>query len=84
VNDPALAPVTDPSKDGAAQGLAHVCAFMDKVAARTRDVTAGDIKGLQDAGVVDADIVRLCEIAAFLAYQLRTLAGLRLMSEVWT
>lgn len=74
-----FAPLADPAEDGAGEGLAHVVAFMDKVAARTRDVEAGDIEALQAAGVADADIVRLAELNAFLSYQLRVMAGLRLM-----
>ena len=38
-----------------------------------------DIADLQAAGVADADIVRLAELNAFLAYQIRVIAGLRLM-----
>ncbi len=75
----AFADLTDPAKDGAAQGLAEVVGFMDKVAADTRNVTAADVSGLQAAGVADADIVRLAELNAFLAYQIRVIAGLRLM-----
>ena len=59
--------------------LDHVLAFVDKVANQTRDIAAKDIAGLQAAGVSDADIVRLCELIAFLAYQIRVVAGLRLM-----
>lgn len=77
------AALASPSDDGAAQGLAPVVAFMDKVAADTRNVAASDISGLQAAGIADADIVRLCELNAFLAYQLRVIAGLRLMKEVY-
>ena len=55
-------------------------AFVDKVANDTRNIDAQDIAGLQTAGVSDADIVRLCELVAFLAYQLRVVAGLRLMT----
>lgn len=61
--------------------LGHVLAFVDKVANRTRDISAEDISGLQTKGVPDADIVRLCELVAFLAYQIRVVAGLRLMQE---
>ncbi len=74
-----FAALCDPAESGAAQGVGEVTAFMDKVAARTREVAAEDISGLQAAGVSDADIVRLCELNAFLAYQLRVIAGLRLM-----
>ncbi|MEY8831356.1 hypothetical protein AB9K34_23545 [Sedimentitalea sp. XS_ASV28] len=77
------AALADPSDEGAGQGLAPVLAFMDKVAADTRNVSAHDISGLQAAGIADADIVRLCELNAFLAYQLRVIAGLRLMKEVY-
>ena len=77
-----FAPLADPGADGQAQGLAHVAAFMDKVAADTRHVAAGDVAGLQAAGVADADIVRLAELNAFLAYQIRVIAGLRLMKAV--
>lgn len=74
-----FAMLADPAQDGAAQELAEVVAFMDKVAADTRNVAAANISGLQAAGVSDADIVRLCELNAFLAYQIRVVAGLRLM-----
>ena len=33
------------------------------------------------AGVADPDIVRLCELNAFLAYEIRLIAGLRLLRE---
>lgn len=75
-----FAGLANPAEDGMALGLGPVIAFMDKVAANTRDVTAEDIAALQDAGITDADIVRLCELNAFLAYQLRVIAGLRLMA----
>ncbi|WP_353475929.1 hypothetical protein PVT71_23400 (plasmid) [Salipiger sp. H15] len=74
------AALADPSEDGAALGLARVVAFMDSVAMLPRDVTAEEISALLGAGVSDADIVRLCELNAFLAYQLRLIAGLRLMT----
>ncbi|MFD2739529.1 hypothetical protein ACFSUD_08120 [Sulfitobacter aestuarii] len=73
------ATLADPAQDGAAQGVAAMVAFMDKVAAKTAGVAAGDVSALQSAGVSDADIVRLAELNAFLAYQIRLIAGLRLM-----
>lgn len=75
-----FAALADPARDGAEEGLGPVVAFMDKVAARTRDIAAGDIADLQAAGIADADIVRLAELNAFLAYQIRLIAGLRLMA----
>lgn len=75
-----FAALADPSETGQALGLSHVVTFMDKVAAKPRDIAAEDISVLQAAGVADADIVRLCELNAFLAYQLRLIAGLKLMT----
>ena len=74
-----MAALGDPAQTGAAQGLSAVVAFVDKVASQTRDIAAEDVAGLQAAGVADADIVRLCELVAFMAYQIRLVAGLRLM-----
>ena len=74
-----MAGLADPSQDGETEGLAHVLAFADKAANHTRDILAEDISKLQAEGVDDADIVRLCELVAFVAYQLRVVAGLRLM-----
>lgn len=79
-----FAALADPANDGAAQGLADVLAFMDKVAADTRNVAADDISGLQAAGVADADIVRLAELNAFLAFHIRVIAGLRLMKGAFS
>lgn len=76
------AALAEPGADGEAQGLAEVVSFMDKVAADTRSVAATDISGLQAADVADADIVRLAELNAFLAYQIRVIVGLRLMKGI--
>jgi uncharacterized protein YciW len=72
-------PLADPAQPGDGPVMAAVVAFMDRVAADTRHVTADDVARLQAAGVADADIVRLAELNAFLAYQIRVIAGLRLM-----
>ncbi|MCK5749300.1 MAG: hypothetical protein KAH44_24010 [Oricola sp.] len=79
ITDETASPLADPANDGSAQDLAAVVAFMDKVAARTREVRAEDIEALKSAGIEDADIVRLAELNAFLAYQIRLIAGLKLM-----
>ena len=69
---------SDPAQDGSADD-AVLIAFVDKVAGATKDIAADDIARLQNAGVSDPDIVRLCELVAFVAYQVRVVAGLRLM-----
>ena len=47
-----------------------------------RESTRQDIAALKAVGVSEADIVRLSELGAFVNYQLRVLAGLRLLKEV--
>lgn len=56
-----------------------IIAFTDLVTARPRDTRPDDVEALKSAGIGDADIVRLAELNAFLAYQVRLIAGLRLM-----
>ena len=78
-----LAALADPA--GPVPGdLARVVGFMDAVSVAPRDVTESDVAGLQQAGVADGDIVRLAELNAFLAYQCRLVAGLRLMAREGT
>ena len=52
---------------------------MDLVTLGPKDAVAGDIQALRAAGLAEADIVRLSELIAFLAYELRLVAGLRLL-----
>lgn len=77
----ALISLSDADEDGARFDLAAVVSFMDRVAVQPREIQAEDIQILQDAGIGDADIVRLCELNAFLSYQIRLVAGLRLMAR---
>ncbi|MFE3837954.1 hypothetical protein [Pseudogemmobacter sonorensis] len=79
--DPELRPFADPVTGTEDRALAAMLAFTDAVARNPRDFGAGDLSALQTAGVADADIVRLAELNAFLAYQLRLIAGLKLMVE---
>lgn len=81
IDDDYYKPITDPANDGTTLQIAHVVSFMDNVAINPRQVVAGDIQTLQQQGVDDADIVRLTELNAFLAYQLRLIAGLALISD---
>ncbi|WP_108660333.1 CMD domain-containing protein [Acuticoccus kandeliae] len=59
--------------------LAAILDYMDQVAVTPREATAGEITAMQAAGVSDADIVRLAELNAFLAYQIRLVAGIKLL-----
>lgn len=74
------AKLADPAFDGGEDARwAALIAYTDLATLRPRDATASDIETLKAAGIEDADIVRLAELNAFLAYQMRLVAGLRLM-----
>lgn len=73
--------LADPANDGSTLGLAHVITFMDSVTVQPRDITGSDIRALQEHDVNDADIVRLSELNAFMAYQVRLITGLKLLGE---
>ena len=47
-----------------------------------REATRADIEALKAVGLGEADIVRLSELAAFVNYQLRVVAGLKLLKQV--
>jgi uncharacterized protein YciW len=79
--DPAH-PLADPNFDGGGDArLGAILAYMDRVAAAPREASAADVTAMQAAGVADADIVRVSQLNAFLAYQIRLIAGLRLMRD---
>ncbi|MFI0847983.1 CMD domain-containing protein [Mesorhizobium sp. IMUNJ 23232] len=52
---------------------------VDLVAHDPKSATKNDIELLKQAGISDADIVRLSELIAFVSYQIRVVAGLKLM-----
>lgn len=79
VSDPALRGLADPNAAGRDARERSVVTFMDRVATQPRAVQAEEIEGLKAAGVTDADIVRLCELNAFMSYQCRVLAGLAVL-----
>jgi uncharacterized protein YciW len=59
--------------------LAAILRHADLLTRDPRRATRQDIERLKAAGVEEADIVRLAELCAFLAYQARLLLGLRLL-----
>ena len=54
----------------------------DLVTVDPKEAVDGDIAALKSAGLEDADIVRLSQLIAFVSYQIRVVAGLRLIAEV--
>ena len=59
--------------------LAALLRHVDLVTTAPKNASQADIQALSQAGLSDADIVRLSELIAFVNYQLRLIAGLRLM-----
>ena len=70
--DPEAPPPADPLQ---AAMLRHV----DLVTRAPREATRRDIDALREAGIAEADIVRLSQVIAFVNYQVRVIAGLRLL-----
>ncbi len=70
--DPAAPPPADPR-------LAAIVGHVDLVSRSPRDATRADVGRLLAAGVAEADVVRLSQLVAFLGYEVRLLAGLRLL-----
>ena len=73
-----MARIADPSFKGSGR-IGALIAYTDLASKAPKDAGPGDIEALKRAGIGDADIVRLAELNAFLAYQVRLVAGLKLM-----
>ncbi|UYG00862.1 MULTISPECIES: CMD domain-containing protein [unclassified Halomonas] len=61
--------------------LAAMVTYVDLVTRSPKDATKADIEALREAGLIDADIVRLAGLVAFVNYQLRVTAVLSVMGE---
>ena len=61
--------------------LKAILRHTDLVTVNPKQATENDISALKSAGILEADIVRLSELIAFLSYQVRVVKGLRLMVE---
>ena len=59
--------------------IAAIVKHADMLTVSPRDATRGNIDALRAAGLSDADIVRLSELAAFVNYQVRVIAGMNLI-----
>ena len=67
---------------GADARLIAITRHVDILTKTVKDATRADIEALKAAGIAEPDIVRLAELAAFVNYQVRVIAGLRLLEEV--
>ena len=59
--------------------IAAILHFTDTLTHEPRTATPADIEKLTTAGLSDKDIVTLGQLIAYLAYQIRLLAGLRIL-----
>jgi uncharacterized protein YciW len=78
---PALLAITEgaaPAVDNDTR-LRAIIRHVDLVTLAPRDATKADIAALKAAGLSEPDIVRLAELIAFVNYQARVIAGLRLL-----
>ncbi|WP_342358788.1 CMD domain protein [Terrarubrum flagellatum] len=73
----AVADLRDPRRLPAEARAAAIARHADLLTLAPRDATRASIDALRDAGVSEPDIVRLSELAAFVNYQARVIAGLR-------
>jgi uncharacterized protein YciW len=55
---------------------------VDRITQSPKSATRDHIDALRNAGVAEDDIVRLAELVAFINYQIRVVAGLRLLGEI--
>ena len=75
-----VARLADPTFEGGKDDrLRAILAFTDRVSISPKDATADNIEGLRQAGLAEPDIVRLTQLNAFVAYEIRLIEGLRLM-----
>lgn len=81
-NDPTTATLADPENNVTDLRTAEIVRHADRLTVAPRDATRANVEALRQVGVTDADIVRLAELAAFVGYQVRVLAGLKLLGEM--
>ncbi len=82
VFDPDVASLARPGSGAAAPRDQAIVRHADMLTLEPRRATRADIDVLKAAGVAEPDIVRLAELAAFVSYQVRVIAGLRLLKEL--
>jgi uncharacterized protein YciW len=75
--------IDDPSFDGDGDDrLRAIIHHTGLATTDTKSVVKTDIAALKKAGVSEDDIVRLSELVAFVNYQVRLAAGLKLLGEM--
>jgi uncharacterized protein YciW len=76
---PDVAAIAYPAVRPKSPRLAAIVRHIDLLTTEPRSASRADIEALKAAGIAEPDIVRLSELAAFVNYQARVIAGLRLL-----
>ena len=79
VFDPDVTPLARPGSRAANPRDEAIVRHADMLTLQPRQATRAHIEALKQAGLAEADIVRLAELAAFVSYQVRVVAGLKLL-----
>ena len=72
---------TDPASGSADVRMQAILRHTDLVTTDPKKASQDDILALKSAGILEADMVRLSELIAFVSYQVRVIKGLRLMMK---
>ncbi len=70
-----------PTAGGLAARETAILRHVDRLTQEPRAADEGDIRALQAAGLGARDIVTIAQLIAFLSFQVRLLAGLRVLAE---
>jgi uncharacterized protein YciW len=79
---PALLAIADGSAADTDARLRAIVRHVDLVTLSPKDATKADIAALKTTGLSEPHIVRLAELIAFVNYQARVIAGLRLLGAI--
>ncbi|MER9566701.1 MULTISPECIES: hypothetical protein [unclassified Mesorhizobium] len=77
--EPTTAPLADPDTNATDVRTAEIVRHADRLTVAPREATRAHVDALREADVADPDIVRLAELAAFVNYQVRVIAGIALL-----
>lgn len=80
--EPSTALLAVPGTDVGDPRIAAIVRHADRLTVAPREATRSDIESLRGVGLIDADIVRLSELAAFVNYQVRVIVGMALIGEM--
>ncbi|RWQ87108.1 MAG: hypothetical protein EOS85_06665 [Mesorhizobium sp.] len=78
-DEPTTASLANPGTNVTDRRTAEIVRHADRLTLAPREATRAHVDALREVGLTDADIVRLSELAAFVNYQVRVIAGMTLI-----